>query len=152
MVIPVEPGLLAITSMNLGTALKASGRGPEAAERFRESISALEALVRESPGDPLFRNNLAAASFNLANLQLSNAVGAGHWRNYERARGLWEGLVREFPSAAGYSDSLVGVYGTLGVLYGLGKRFEEARTSLDRARDIGELAGARPPDLPSVPI
>jgi len=138
LVVSVDPDLLARISMNRGTVLKALQRGPEAAERFHEAISALESLVRAAPGNPSYRSNLATALYNFANLQMANHDGTKFWQNYERARDLWEGLVREFPSATSYSALLATAYGNLGVLHRMAGQLEEARASLDRAREIGE--------------
>ncbi len=139
LIVPVEPDLLALINSTLGTVLKNQRRLPEAAARFQEAISALESLVRSSPGQPTYRINLASASFNLANLQLMQVDGPrNYWQNFERARDLLEGLVREFPSATSYSASLALAYGTLGILHREASRFGEAQRSLDRAREIGE--------------
>jgi len=137
-VVPADRDLLALIGMHLGTALKAQRRLPEAAERFQESISTLEVLVRSSPENEAFRDNLAAASFNLANLQFHIPNGGSPRAGVERARDLWEELVREFPSANRYQDSLVVTYGTLGILHQHGGRFDEATAAFTRAREIGE--------------
>ena len=104
--------------------------------------------MRSSPENEAFRDNLAAASFNLANLQFHIPNGGNPRAGVERARDLWEGLVREFPSANRYQDSLVVAYGTLGILHQHGGRFDEARAAFTRAREIGEnLVRDHPADL-----
>jgi tetratricopeptide (TPR) repeat protein len=138
LVVPLDPDLLARISMNLGSGLKTLQRFPEAAERFHEAISALESLVRASPGHPTYRANLATALYNFANLQMRNRDGSDFWPNYERSRDLLEGLVREFPSATNYSALLVNTCGNMGVLRMQSERPEEARALLDRVREIGE--------------
>jgi eukaryotic-like serine/threonine-protein kinase len=138
MVVPVDPDLLARISMNLGSALKRLQRGPEAAERFKEAVSALESLVRTSPGNPTYRANLATALYNFANLQMASRDGTNFWQNYERSRDLLEGLVHEFPSAATYSALLATTYGNLGALHVWAGRLEDARASFDRTREICE--------------
>ncbi len=138
MVVPADPDLLARISMNLGTVLTALRRRPEAAERFQAAISVLESLMRASPGNPVYRGNLASALFNFANFQLVTPHGTNYLQNLERARDLWEGLVREFPSATSYSALLASAYGNLGVLHRYAGRLDEARASLNRTREICE--------------
>ena len=138
LVVGVDPDVLAFIYTHLGSALKAQGRREEAAERIRAAIAAYEVLVRESPENYLFRVNLATACFNLANLQLVNPEGADVRQNFERARDLWEGLAREFPTASSYHASLVATYGTLGVLHEQANQLDQARVALNRSREIGE--------------
>jgi eukaryotic-like serine/threonine-protein kinase len=117
LVLPVDPALLAFIYTHMGSALKAQGRRSEAAERFQESIAAYEVLIRESPENHSFRDNLATVWFNLANLQLLNSKEMNVRAGFERARDRWEELVREFPSSRLYRAPLVATYGTLGVLH-----------------------------------
>jgi tetratricopeptide (TPR) repeat protein len=138
LVLPADPDLLALVYIHLGSALKAQGRWPEAADRIRAAIAAYEALIRQSPENPWFRGNLATASFNLANLQLFDPKAVNVRAGFERARDLLEELAREFPSSSLYRDSLVATYGTLGVLHRIADQPEQARAALDRSREIGE--------------
>ena len=144
-VVPADRDLLAFIGMHLGTALKAQRRFPEAAEHFQESISTLEVLVRSWPENEAFRENLAAVSFNLGNLQFQ--IGGNPRAGVERARDLWEGLFREFPSANRYQASLVVAHGTLGILHDHGGQFDEARAAYTRAREIGENMVRDHPDV-----
>ena len=76
--------------------------------------------------------------------------GGGDARaGFERARDLWEGLVRESPSSATYRASLVRDYGNLGVLHDQAGEIEQAKAALDRAREISEgLVRDHPTVLP----
>jgi eukaryotic-like serine/threonine-protein kinase len=138
LVVPSDPPLLALIDTHLGSALRARKRLPEAAKRFQEAISAFEALVRASPENYAYRSNLAAVSFNLANLHLQIKNRAGAVAGFERARDLWEGLAREIPTASVYHASLVGAYGTLGILHQNANRLDDARVAMNRSREIGE--------------
>ena len=152
---PILPGardLLASIYASLGSALRARGRVAEGAARFRDSIAAYEVLVRDSPGNHLYRQILANACFNYANLQLKSNNDVNVQASCERAEGSVGGVGPRISVGEHYRSLLVAVYGTLGIVHEHQRQFEEARAALNRSREIAERLVPRQPGRPPVSL
>ncbi len=82
---------------DLGMMRRDLGRWEEALAAFTESRDAREALVRLRPDEPRYQDELAAAWFNVAQMQAHLKRRDEETRSYERSRQILERLVKDFP-------------------------------------------------------
>jgi serine/threonine protein kinase len=110
--------------------------GP-AAQAYGQAITQQEALHREAPAEPAFRQDLANSHNWLAELlreQGRTADEAEH--HYRAALELQQGLADEFPDEPTYRMELARSYYNLGILQRETNRLPEARQHYNRAVDL----------------
>jgi serine/threonine-protein kinase len=140
---------LAATCNNTGNLWRGKRRYAEALAAYAEGRDAREALLRLRPDDPRGRNELAAAWFNVAQMQSSlkkkkqEVIGS-----YERARDIREELVKEFPSNVAFHSDLGMSLINLGNAYGIAGRIDESLTTLRRAVEQKRIAFTAAPQSP----
>ncbi len=144
MTIPTCRHEWAMTWMNLGKAYQSNNR-PEADNAFRQSIQRYEALVKDFPDAPVYRQELGSVYRNLGFVLISNNRIDDAIEAFRQSTAHFERLVAENAAVSAYSVDLSTSLRFLGDLLHEPKRSDEAEKVLRRSVEIarGQVAKKR---------
>jgi tetratricopeptide (TPR) repeat protein len=107
---------------------------------LRQAVDLLEKLVAQFPGDPAYREGLAASHFSLAMALPS----PGAEKALDNAIDLLEKLIADFPAVNDYRSDLSRNYGLLGLRLTSAGKVEEAEKAYRRALVVAKQLRAVP--------
>jgi tetratricopeptide (TPR) repeat protein len=117
---------------------------------FQKGVAILEDLLRTRPDVTTLRS-LQAGIYRPLGAIVTVRRPAETLRAFEKARALWEQLVGEHPTVAGFRSDLAAWHATLGFLHSLNEQPEEAARCCQRACDLREELMAANPGVPRYP-
>ena len=117
----------------------------EAEKLYRRSLALRTDLVREYPHIPEYRRRLACVHHNLGLLLRSSRMDEAE-KEHRKAVDVLTALVEEVPGTA-YRYRLAMVYGDLGSLLLKKRKFADAETSLEAARQLLDKELAKNPHM-----
>jgi serine/threonine protein kinase len=120
----------------------------ESEAAYREAIARQEALCRDDPGNPSYRQDLANTHNWFGELLRENGRPPDDAKiHYLAAQELQQQLVREYPSEASYRTELARSLYNLAIVERISNKVPAAHENLDRAVDLlNELYEANPSD------
>jgi eukaryotic-like serine/threonine-protein kinase len=131
--------------LNLGPALRAAGRLPEAEQACQQAIALFDALVVENPNRYDFQFERSAALNNLGLVRLTARNAAGARGALKQAQDQLEGLSLNFRAIPLYRAELAKTYNGLAAVAFELRDAAEAASMSGRAADVwGALAAAHP--------
>ena len=139
----------AATQYSLGVILLESGRPESAKSALEEAIVLQSKLVRDYPGIPRYKDELASTHDVMGNLLAGIGQHAEALKAYNEALALHEKLVADFPNVPDYRRELGRSHNNLGIfLQDLLKKPEEAEAHYTQARDIYQKLTEEFPGIP----
>jgi serine/threonine protein kinase len=125
------------------------GERREAEEGYRTAIGQFEQVLREAPGVPAYRWELALSHNNLGVLLVDLGKRPEAEAAYRQALGLHEQLVAEFPAVPEYRRQLAVSHHNLGIVLRELKKREAAEAAYRRALELREQLTAEYPQVPA---
>jgi tetratricopeptide (TPR) repeat protein len=114
---------------------------------FENGIAVMEDLMRKGPDLATLRS-LQAGIFRPMATYLPTPKPAETLRAFEKARTLWERLVRAYPTVPGFKSDLAFFHGVIGMIRMRLAQHAEAAHSLRKACDLAREATASSPRTP----
>jgi serine/threonine protein kinase len=114
---------------------------------FEKGVAVMENLMRKKP-DMAALQSLQGGIFRPMATYLPTPKPTETLRAFEKARAIWEDLVRAHPSSPGFKSDLVFFYGVIGIVQLRQSQHAEAAGSFCRARDLALQATASSPGVP----
>ncbi|HMF13418.1 MAG TPA: serine/threonine-protein kinase, partial [Gemmataceae bacterium] len=141
----------ALAWFRLGEIYRMRDQRAEAERAYGEAIARQQALRRENPKEPLYRQDLANSHNWLGELLREDGASADEaGRHYRAALELQEGLVRDFSHEPAYSMELARSHYNLGILQKNRNQQTEARANYNRAVGLLQVLHEATPSEPNV--
>jgi tetratricopeptide (TPR) repeat protein/tRNA A-37 threonylcarbamoyl transferase component Bud32 len=142
---PVYRVNLAVHLAALGSLLPELNKWEEAEAVRRQALALREQLAAEHPDVPEYRQTLAGAYHDLANLLTLREGPAAAQADYRAARDLYRQLTIQLAGVPAQRDTLAHCYTSLGIIQATLKEGDAAEASYRAALQLREqLAGAHP--------
>jgi tetratricopeptide (TPR) repeat protein len=141
------PGDLASVFCQLGDVLRLKGRYKAADTAFSQAVSYAAQVVKDWPGEPVFRRRLAATRRNYGILLFEQGKRSEALEQYRESVDMLLELEKQFPDVPDNQDALCDSLDPLAELYFTQGDREKAADLLRQIVDIRErLAAGRPDD------
>jgi tetratricopeptide (TPR) repeat protein len=114
---------------------------------FEKGVAVMEGLMRKGP-DVAALQRLQGGIFRPMPTYLPTPKPAQTLRAFQKARALWEELVRAHPDIPGFKSDLAFFHGVIGLVQMRQDQHAEAAHSFRQARDLALQATASSPGIP----
>jgi tetratricopeptide (TPR) repeat protein len=138
-----------LSHANLGTILKALGRGVEAEEACQRAVTVLEKLADEFPNVPQYRADLASCHNQRGSLLRELGKPPESEMSLRQALAILNKLASEHPAVPRYHRDLAICHNELGLLFRDLAKWPQAEEAFRRALSVREKLAADYPTVPS---